>query len=750
MGEFLPAAAETVENKLRSVPAMLPRNHRRPRERYKLLKLIGQGGTGAVYKAEDLELDRIIAIKLLHPALANNEQYVNLLKREVVISSQLSHPNIVRVFDLGELHKTTLISMAFVQGESLASILHREGSLSVPRVMHFCRQICSGLAEAHRHGVIHRDLKPQNLLVDQESQLFISDFGLASAASAAQYEAIASSSRPGTLRYMSPEQFHALPTDARSDLFSFGLILYEMLIGKALDVDHNAIGPRAIDRTTGAPAVFPAGVSAPLTAIALRCLAQNPAERYQSASDINEDLTKAEIALTLVRQELPNPSRAIPGRVFGVPKLGRNGAGVLGGVTLAALIAVGAFNFHLGNKQSLSRTLNGLYHQATEQLANRDDRESVERAAKLFESAAKLDMARPSYEGLARARLRLFELSSDRKNLDLAQSALEKAENLGPSSVSLAVLHAEVDLSEGAPERVPSRLAPLLRAKPTDEILRVLAKSQLRLGEANEALESWQRAIQLNPNFWLNHNGFGSALMELGRPEEAEAEFRIVIELSPDSNIGYANLGAAYVAAGEFHRALAVTEKSLAFRATASQYNNLGTALYYTGACYASVELFRRALELKPNSELYLGNLAEAYRCSGDSKKSQSAYANALEHAQSGLAENPADGQLEARLCVYLAKAGQIEKAQLRMAALVKKSGSNPQVLYSAAIVNLVQDQFADAASNVRLALQNGYPLKVAAHDPELKPVWVYSDLKKRFQSELDHEGQAQPKDGEW
>lgn len=703
-----------------------------------------------MYKAEDLELDRIIAVKILHPMLASDEHYVNLLKREVVVASQITHPNIVRVFDVASLHNSPVITMAFIQGENLASVLRRDGALSTPRVVHFGLQICSGLEEAHRCGVVHRDLKPQNLLIDHQSQIFISDFGLAQAASAGNHEAIETSNRPGTLRYMSPEQFHGLPCDPRSDLFSFGLVLYEMLTGTALEVDHDATGQIAIDRKTGLPARLPETVPGPLAKIALRCLSQRRVDRYQSASEIFESFPRDLFTgnyETVVQSDVGQPSTGAAIAWDGLRTRPRIEA-VAG---LALIAGVGILTLWNSHVKASSPSFDQLFREASSELLNNDDAHSLERAATLFQSAARLKGTEPVYEGLAKAEFRLYELEANRQQLNEAESAIQMAEKLNVTSRAAALLHAQIDIANQAPASAVTRLNRVLASgRPSDEILRPLAEAQFLSGRSSEALDTWQRAVDLNPNYWRNHNGFGAMLMQVGQPGKAEAAFRKVIQLNPDSYVGYSNLGAAYISSGEFQKAIAVTNKSLAIHATAKQYNNLGTALYYTGSCHAAIQLFLKAVELSPHSEIFAGNLGEAYRCTGDSVKAKAAYGNALQLAQDALRETPNDARLLSRLSLFLAKAGHIDAGMRILSSALAGSPGNPEVLYSQALMCVVKSQYSEGASAVRAALDHGYSLRVAASDPELRPLWTDADLKNRFEAELSRVRQSSSEARVW
>lgn len=164
-------------------PIVIRRRKPKPKQRYVVEQLIGQGGMGAVYKARDMELDRVVALKLLHPDGLQDGRSELRLKRELVLASRVSHPHVVRVYDFGEINGTKFISMAFIEGENLKSLMAREGIIPVDRAVHIATQLSAALDAAHTGGVIHRDLKPQNILLDGDGNVYISDFGLARSSS---------------------------------------------------------------------------------------------------------------------------------------------------------------------------------------------------------------------------------------------------------------------------------------------------------------------------------------------------------------------------------------------------------------------------------------------------------------------------------------------------------------------------------------------------------------------------------------
>src|SRR5579871_5057537 len=196
--------------------------------RYQIECLLGEGGMGAVYKVYDSELGREVALKLVKPELAKSAQTMQRFKRELLLASKISHKNILRIHDLGDWNGIKFITMAFVEGCDLAGLIEKNGRLPFDQAVKFAKQLCAALDAAHSEGVVHRDLKPQNILIDQQDNLYVSDFGLAKSLEPEATMMTRVGQIMGTPRYMSPEQVEATDVDHRSDLYSLGLIFYEM------------------------------------------------------------------------------------------------------------------------------------------------------------------------------------------------------------------------------------------------------------------------------------------------------------------------------------------------------------------------------------------------------------------------------------------------------------------------------------------------------------------------------------------
>jgi serine/threonine protein kinase len=272
--------------------------------RYRIVALLGRGGMGEVYRADDLRLGQRVALKFLAPHLAADPARLERLYAEVRVGRQVSHPNVCRIYDIGDAGGHPFIAMQFVEGEDLASLLRRVGRLSLEKSLDIARDICSGLAAAHAAGVIHRDLKPSNIMIDAQGRAILLDFGLASVGAD-------DASRPsGSLHYASPEQLAGRGVSIASDLYSLGLVLYELLTSRRAfegETLAEVSAARASHRIT-APSIARPDIPSALDRMIVRCLSIDPAERPASAREILAVLPGGDaVTAAIAAGETPSP-----------------------------------------------------------------------------------------------------------------------------------------------------------------------------------------------------------------------------------------------------------------------------------------------------------------------------------------------------------------------------------------------------------------------------------------------------------
>ena len=262
--------------------------------RYRILRRLGSGGMANVYLAEDEELGRPVAIKILNDRHASDESFVERFRREAKNAAGLSHPNIVSIYDRGEAEGTYYIAMEYLEGRSLKDRIVSEGPLPIPAAIEATRQILRALGFAHRGGVVHRDVKPHNVLLaadGSERRFKVTDFGISRTTASQMTEA---GSIVGTAQYLSPEQARGAPVDQRSDIYSVGIVLYELLTGRLPFTGETPleIAMKHLSEIPKPPSALRPEVSADLDMVVLRALAKDPAERFESAEAMDQELAR--------------------------------------------------------------------------------------------------------------------------------------------------------------------------------------------------------------------------------------------------------------------------------------------------------------------------------------------------------------------------------------------------------------------------------------------------------------------------
>ncbi len=333
--------------------------------RYRIIALLGKGGMGEVYRADDLTLGQPVALKFLPDDAARDQGLLERFKNEVRIARRVSHPNVCRVYDVGDIEGHTFFTMEYVDGEDLASLLRRIGRLPEDKALDIARQLCAGLAAAHAKGVLHRDLKPANIMLDGRGQVVVTDFGLAGVADQIHGAEV----RSGTPAYMAPEQLAGKEVSTRSDIYSLGLVLYEVFTGKrAFSGKPEQAGG---DRTVSRPSSVVKDLNPIVERVILRCLENEPTARPATVFSVAAALPGGDpLAAALAAGETPSPQLvAASGESAGLRP--RSAVICLAGVLLGlAMVIYFSIHYSALEKMGLEQTPEVLTQKSREIIAS--------------------------------------------------------------------------------------------------------------------------------------------------------------------------------------------------------------------------------------------------------------------------------------------------------------------------------------------------------------------------------------------
>jgi serine/threonine protein kinase/Tfp pilus assembly protein PilF len=283
--------------------------------RYEIIEELGKGGMGKVYRVEDKKIKEEVALKLIKPEVASDKKTIERFSNELKMARKIAHRNVCRMYDLGEEKGTHYITMEYVPGEDLKRLIKKVGQFSAGKTIFMARQVCEGLAEAHRLGVVHRDLKPQNIMVDEDGNARIMDFGIARTVKGKGLTG--AGVMVGTPEYMSPEQAEVKEVDQRSDIYSLGVILYEMVTGRVPFEGETPLGiaMKHKSETPPDPREINAQITEDLSRVIMRCLEKDKEKRYQRAGEVSSELLNIEKGMPtterIVSEKRPITSREI-------------------------------------------------------------------------------------------------------------------------------------------------------------------------------------------------------------------------------------------------------------------------------------------------------------------------------------------------------------------------------------------------------------------------------------------------------
>lgn len=627
--------------------------------RYEILQLLGEGGMGAVYKARDTELDREIALKVIRPELASNPEILQRFKQELILARQVTDRNIIRIFDLGEADGIRFITMEYVEGTSLQQMLRERGKISVQESAEIITQTLKGLRAAHREGVIHRDLKPGNIMRDQQGRILVMDFGLAR--SIESDGMTKTGAVLGTMEYMSPEQAMGSELDQRSDLFTVGLILFELLTGKMPFKAETAIASllKRVQERAVSVASMDNAIPAPLADVVAKCLERDPNARYQNAQEMIDDIERWQgggAAATLHFPPVHTWGRDTPwhwiGGVAAVLVLAAAGFMLRGKLfapattsgTAKTLPASGAVSVLVADFQNntsdpiFDGTLEPMFNVALEgaSFINAFNRGTARQLAeKLSSPTEKLDeqSARLIAVSQGLSAIVTGSLNSRGSGYELSVKAIDAVTGSTLAASDLTAANKDELLLD-----VPKLAAPIRKAlgDTTPESAQLAATQgsfavsnleavheysigmgQQFAGKMEDALQSFSKAAELDPNFARAYAGMAATAGNLGQAQNASKYAKLALEHVDrmTERERYRLRGQYYVQAGNWQKCIEE------YSALLQQYPADNTGQTNLATCYAqlhdmpkAMEEGRKALHLAPKDAIALMNFA-LYAC---------------------------------------------------------------------------------------------------------------------------------------
>ncbi|HYM07727.1 MAG TPA: protein kinase [Terriglobales bacterium] len=544
-------------------------------ERYEILELLGQGGMGAVYKARDNELERLVALKLIRPELASNPEILRRFKQELILAREVTHRNVIRIFDLGQAKGLKFITMEFVEGRDLRAVLRERGKIPADETVQIIAQVCRALEAAHTAGVVHRDLKPQNIMLDRKDRVYVMDFGIAHSLETPGMTQ--TGALMGTPEYMSPEQAKGMKVDARSDLFSAGIIFYEMLTGNSPYKADTAIATllKRTQERPQPPAEVDPTIPKPISDVVMKCLEINRDDRYSTAREILESLGQE--MPTSIRTMAPTLSPAVAAVTpKEVSLFQRHRNWIVGGAAGLLLVLIGVASYTIRGRISrgpaapqspikvlvadfsnhtgdpvFDGTLEPMFNVALEgaSFINAYNRGSARQLAeKLPNPTDKLDEQPARLVALSQGISTVITGEISRRGNTYAVSALALDAASGNVVAQAEATAASKDEVLGT---VPKLVAPIRKAlgDTTPEAAQLeraggaftaaslevvhqygIAMEQQFAGKTEDALKSFAKAAELDPNFARAYSGMTAAAIKLGRRADADKYINSAME----------------------------------------------------------------------------------------------------------------------------------------------------------------------------------------------------------------------------
>src|SRR5580658_9707783 len=626
--------------------------------RYEIIKTLGEGGMGAVYKARDVELEREVALKVVRPELSNNPEIMQRFKQELILARQVTDRNIIRIFDLGEAEGIKFITMEYVEGQNLHQMLKERGKLEVAEAVDVMEQTTAGLAAAHREGIIHRDLKPGNIMRDVNGRVVVMDFGLARTISGDGMTR--TGAMLGTMEYMSPEQAHGKDLKASSDVFTVGLILYELVAGVTPFQAESAIASLLMRSQQRAVPLSDVDKNIPgkLSNIVAKCLEKEPANRYQSAQELDADLrawqgrgggvSASSAQLRMIRlKEMPWTRWAVIGVLIVAVGAGlawflsKRQQTAQSGAHVPVSVLVGDFANHTGDPL-LDGTLEPMLGEALEgaSFVNIFSRGDARKLAgklphptdKLDEQSARLVAVNQDVNAVITG-----EISLHGDEYDISAVALDAVSGkvLARSEVSVTnkqdILSSLPKLAEpirkALGDTTPAsvqfqEVSGGFQAASLEAVHQTaIGMDEQFAGKFKEAVDSFQKAAELDPKFTWAYTGMAAMSQNLGKPEDALKYMKLAMQHEDNmtEREKYRDRGLYYRVAGDWQNCVQeYTQLVTRYPADRVGQNNLATCYTQLRNAAKALEAAQHAVEIVPKGVGPRLNLAFISAFAGD------------------------------------------------------------------------------------------------------------------------------------
>jgi eukaryotic-like serine/threonine-protein kinase len=712
-------------------------------ERYEIIRMLGQGGMGAVYHARDRELEREVALKVIRSDMAANPEILKRFKQELILARQITHKNVIRIFDLGQADGIKFITMEYIEGEDLQGLVRRKKKLDAAEAATIMAQVCRALEAAHAEGVIHRDLKPQNIMLDKSGRVYVMDFGIAR--SLVTKGMTQTGALIGTPDYMSPEQAKGQTLDVRSDLFTVGIIFYEILSGQSPFEADTTMGK--LWKRTSEPArpvsELDKTIPQPLVNIVTRCLEIDPNKRFASAQEIVQQI-----------EMWQGPGAATHIVYSGQSKLPAYAKWVAIGVFCAAL----ALGFALRSKFIPKSA--GLAHAPVSLLIADFDNKTgdavfdgtlepmlgiaLEGAPFIssFNRGQAKKIATRLQPGLTQMDGKVAQLVAVREGVNVVLTG-SISQNGGQYKVSVEAIDpatgksidkAERDaankqdvlsaagklaesirkgLGDTAPESVQKAAAETFSAGSLEAAhAYAVAQDLQQAGKWDDALKSYSKAVEIDPNLGRAYAGMAVMYSNLGKNDDAVKYYKLAlarIDRMTDRE-KYRTRSGYYLVTR--NQAKAIEELSALvsqYPADTAGHANLALAYFYARDMSKALEEQKRALAITPHSILQQSNFSMYALYAGD-------FETAAKQAQAILAENPKFEEALRTSAIAALALGHNDQAKANYLKLQVVDSRGASIASAGlADLSLYEGQLADASG----ILEKGVTADTAAKDAD-------------------------------